>query len=125
MARRTSGLKALEKAFRKSKAITPRHLVRYSDELKRIAVEAVRDGVSVGEVSLVTGVTGQSLATWQRQFKKSPRKARGKRRIFRRLKVVGDQGRCASIFVGQDIRLDIPTELLSAELIRRLAGAAS
>lgn len=129
MDRRRARLRTLTRAFRDTRAVTRhRQSVRYSDELKRMAVDALRDGLTIDEVTHVTGVSSPSLTKWLMRFKRRPLSRRphsDKSRQFKRLKVVGEAPQMVTMHVGDDIRLDVPVELLSAELIRKLTGKAS
>ncbi len=122
----------MKKAFAKARGSLsgPGVGIRYPANLRQMAVDAIHDGLAISEVLDLTGVAGTTLAVWLRGKKKAVKAKsgavgrRGKRPV-QRLKVVQEQRAPASVsmFVGRDIRLEIPTEMLSADLIRRLAQA--
>ena len=105
---------------------------RYDDKLKRLVLAALGAGVRPADVRRATGISSNALNRWaalpddaRHAGKSHKAKTRGAR--FKRLKVVDGpvSPPLVSMFVGQDIRLDLPAAMLSADLIKRLTGGSS
>jgi hypothetical protein len=121
---------ALRRAFAKTRAVTGnRTTIRYSDDLKRMATAAIRAGVDRAAVLAATGVSEPSVEAWLVRFKsktcgKSPRPPKAQTRRFKRLEIVGGTPpapQAVTVRVGRVV-LEVPVELVSADLIRRIEG---
>ena len=104
---------------------------RYPDELQQMAIEAFRNGVALADVVRVSGVSGATLTRWLKRRKDPSAKKRGRgkarRRRFQRLQMVDGQrpAQLVSMYIGRDVRLDVPVDLLTADFVRRLGEAPS
>ena len=133
MARRRNDrrLNALGKAFAQAMPGKAGPGSRYPDELQQMAIEALRNGVALADVIKVSGVSGATLARWLKRRVDPPTKKRGRgrarRRRFQRLQVVDGQrpAQLVSMYVGHDVRLDVPVDLLTGDFVRRFGETAS
>ena len=134
MARQDDGLDDLARAFAEAMPAKPGRGARYPAHLKDLVVAAVGRGAAQSDVMRATRVPAKSLKRWLARARRRssaktrvPGSAKKCARQFRRLAVIdgGCSTQVVSMFVGRDVRLEVPVDLLSAEFVRSFVEAAS